>query len=181
MSEELFSNPVAFRSDKEIPGFSVRRMLLSDVPAVVSIETSTFSAPWKEGTFRSLLERSGVEVWVVEWEDMVAAYAILWCILEEGELANLAVRSDLRGKGIGSKLLSRVLEAAEVAGVRDLYLEVRESNGSARRMYAQSGFQEIGVRKGYYDHPREDAFVLRKSLGMKSDVPPEQRESGKRA
>lgn len=175
MSEEFVGQPVAFRSDKEIPGLRVRRMVLSDVPAVVAIETSTFSAPWKEATFRSLLERSGVKVWVVEWQDMAAGYAILWCILEEGELANLAVRRDLRGKGIGSKLLSRVLEGAEAAGVRDLYLEVRESNRSARRMYAQSGFQEIGVRKGYYDQPHEDALVLRKPIGVKPDVPPEQR------
>ena len=163
-------------------GLRMRRMVPSDVPAVVEIETSTFSMPWNEATFRSLLERSGVEVWVAEWEkeEAVAAYAILWCILDEGELANLAVRGDLRGKGIGSKLLSRVLEAAADAGVRDLYLEVRESNRGARRMYAQSGFKEIGVRKGYYDRPHEDARVLKKPLGGSPDAPPSQPQFGKR-
>ena len=185
MSEELLGDAVASDSDMEIPRLKMRRMVQSDVPAVVAIEASTFSTPWNEETFRSLLERSGVEVWVAEWEEeeeeeTVAAYAILWCVLEEGELANLAVRRDLRGKGIGSRLLSRVVEAAAAAGVRDLYLEVRESNRGARRMYAQNGFQEIGVRKGYYDRPHEDARVLRKLLGVTPDGSPSQPKIGKR-
>jgi len=139
-------------------------MTPSDVPEVARIETTAFSTPWSEETFRSLLERSGVELWVAEWEDQLAAYAILWTVLDEGELANIAVRSDLRGRGIGSDLLSRMLEVAEDSGVRSLYLEVRESNALAREMYARRGFHEIGVRKAYYEGPREDARVLKKSL-----------------
>jgi len=136
----------------------------SDVPEVARIETTAFSTPWSEETFRTLLERSGVELWVAEWGDQLAAYAILWTVLDEGELANIAVRSDLRGRGIGSSLLSRMLEVAEDSGVRSLYLEVRESNALAREMYARRGFHEIGVRKAYYEGPREDARVLKKSL-----------------
>ena len=99
---------------------------------------------------------------MAEWGDQLAAYAILWKVLDEGELANIAVRKDLRGRGIGSGLLSRILEVAEDSGVRSLYLEVRESNEVAREMYARRGFQEIGVRKGYYVGPSEDARVLKK-------------------
>ena len=143
---------------------SLRLMTSSDVPEVARIETTAFSTPWSEGTFRSLLDRSGVELWVAEWGDQLAAYALLWKVLDEGELANIAVRRDLRGRGIGSGLLSRMLEVAEDSGVRSLYLEVRESNGLAREMYVRRGFHEIGVRKGYYEGPREDARVLKKSL-----------------
>ena len=139
-------------------------MTSSDVPEVARIETRAFSTPWSEETFNSLLKRSGVELWVAEWGDELAAYAILWKVLDEGELANIAVRSDLRGRGIGSGLLSRMLEVAEDSGVRSLYLAVRESNGLAREMYARRGFHEIGVRKGYYEGPREDARVLKKRL-----------------
>ena len=139
-------------------------MTPSDVPEVARIEMAAFSTPWSEGTFRSLLDRSGVELWVAEWGDQLAAYAILWRVLDEGELANIAVRSDLRGRGIGSRLLSRMLEVARDSGVRSLYLEVRESNEHAREMYARRGFQEIGVRKDYYEGPREDARVLKKNL-----------------
>ena len=147
-----------------ISPLSLRSMTPSDVPEVARIETTAFSTPWSEETFNSLLKRSGVELWVAEWGDEFAAYAILWKMLDEGELANIAVRGDLRGRGIGSGLLSRMLEVAEDSGVRSLYLEVRESNGLAREMYARRGFHEIGVRKGYYEGPREDARVLKKSL-----------------
>ena len=146
------------------PRLSLRPMTPSDVPEVARIEMAAFSTPWSEETFRALVHRSGVELWVAEWGDRVAAYAILWKVLDEGELANIAVRSDLRGRGIGSSLLGRMLEIARDSGVRSLYLEVRESNGLAREMYARRGFQEIGVRKGYYEGPREDARVLKKSL-----------------
>jgi ribosomal-protein-alanine N-acetyltransferase len=139
-------------------------MTLSDVSEVARIETAAFSTPWSETTFLSLLDRSGVELWVAEWGDQLAAYAILWRVLDEGELANIAVRPDLRGRGIGSGLLGRILKVAEESGVRSLYLEVRESNELARQMYARRGFHEIGVRKGYYEGPREDACVLKKCL-----------------
>ena len=139
-------------------------MTMHDVSEVARIETTAFSAPWSERTFHSLLRRSGVELWVAEWGDQLAAYAILWRVLDEGELANIAVREELRGLGIGSELLSRILEVAGDSGVRSLYLEVRESNELAREMYARRGFHEIGVRKGYYEGPREDARVLKKSL-----------------
>ncbi len=139
-------------------------MTSSDVHEVARIETTAFSTPWSEGTFRSLLDRSGVELWVAEWGDQLAAYAILWRVRDEGELANIAVRTDLRGRGIGSGLLTRMLEIAQDSGVRSLYLEVRESNELAREMYARRGFHEIGVRRGYYEGPREDARVLKKSL-----------------
>ncbi len=144
-------------------------MAAGDVSAVAGMEASTFSTPWKEDTFHSLLERPGAELWVAEVDGEVAAYAILWCIIEEGELANIAVRDDLRGRGIGSELLDWMLGVAEKAGVRNLYLEVRESNEGALRLYRGRGFEEIGVRKAYYERPREDARVLKVSLGSGGD------------
>ncbi len=154
----------AVRPEGGKSSLSLRPMTPSDVPEVARIETTAFSTPWSDRTFRSLLHRPGVELWVAEWGDQLAAYAILWKVLDEGELANIAVRKDLRGRGIGSGLLSRMLEVAEDSGVRSLYLEVRESKSVAREMYARRGFQEIGVRKGYYEGPAEDARVLKKSL-----------------
>ncbi len=143
----------------------MRPMAAGDAAAVARMEASTFSTPWKEDTFHSLLQRPGVELWVADLEGEVAAYAILWCILEEGELANIAVRDDLRGQGIGSRLLDWMLDVAEKAGVRNLYLEVRESNEGALRLYGGRGFVEVGVRKAYYERPREDARVLKLALG----------------
>jgi ribosomal-protein-alanine N-acetyltransferase len=136
-------------------------MTPGDIDEVVAIEASTFSTPWSEGTFRTLLERSGVESWVLEGPDVgLVAYAIAWCILDQGELANIAVASRFRSRGYGSFLLSKVLEVARERGVASMYLEVRSSNTAAAQLYRRFGFEEVGVRKAYYERPTEDALVM---------------------
>ena len=88
-----------------VPGTTMRPMAHGDVTAVASMEASTFTTPWKEDTFRSLLERPGVELWVAELDGEVAAYAILWCILEEGEQFRVvAVRVQILKRMIESQL-----------------------------------------------------------------------------
>ncbi len=98
--------------------------------------------------------------------DEVVGYAVLWCIADEGELANIAIRDDYRGRGLGARLLEHVLKTAEAKGVRSLYLEVRPSNKPALKLYRAMGFREIGVRSRYYDRPPEDALVLCLKIGQ---------------
>lgn len=143
----------------------MRRMRERDVATVARTDASTFSSPWREDTFRSLLGRSDAELWVADLGGEVAGYAILWRILKDGELASIVVREDLRGQGIGSALLVWMLGVAERAGVRNLYLEARESNQGALRLYRGCGFEKVGVRKRHYEHPQEDALVLKVTLG----------------
>ena len=143
----------------------VRSMAPGDVSAVVELETASFSSPWSESTFHTLLDRPGAELMVLDDGGEVIGYAVLWCILDQGELANIAIRPDRRGGGLGATLLDAVLERARSRGVETLFLEVRESNAVARAMYARFGFSELGVRRDYYDRPREDARILRIELG----------------
>lgn len=138
----------------------IRPMAPGDVEEVAALEAATFSTPWRASTFLRLLGRPGAELRVLEEDGQLLAYAVLWCILDEGELANIAVIPEARGRGLGGELLDHLLELARRRGVRRLFLEVRESNDAAHRLYASRGFQQIGVRKAYYDHPREDARVL---------------------
>lgn len=132
----------------------------ADVPAVVRLETEAFSSPWHASTFHRLLGRPGAELWVVESAGDVAGYAVLWCILDQGEIANIAIREDLRGQGLGGELLDHLIDLSRSRGVRSLFLEVRASNHAASRLYASRGFEEIGRRTGYYESPPEDARVL---------------------
>lgn len=90
----------------------------------------------------------------------IVGYAVLWCILDQGEIANLAIQPNRRGERLGARLLDETLQVASRRGVRSVFLEVRESNAAARHLYAVRGFREIGLRKGYYDQPTEDALVL---------------------
>lgn len=148
-----------------IPEAVARPIEERDIAAVARLERETFSSPWKPDTFRRLLERDGTEIWVLDVpHEGVVGYAVLWCVMDHGELANLAVHPTHRGRGLGSLLLDRVLARAAERGVRNLYLEVRVSNERAAALYERRGFQEIGRRRDYYERPREDARVLVKRL-----------------
>jgi [ribosomal protein S18]-alanine N-acetyltransferase len=147
------------------PDVRVRRMAAADVATVVGIETDAFSSPWSAGTFESLLDRPGLELLVMEHEsEGVIGYAVLWCVLDQGELANVAVTPRLRGRGLGRHLLARVLEVARERGIETMFLEVRASNERALELYRSFGFSDVGRRKGYYDRPREDALIMAAKL-----------------
>ena len=143
---------------------SLRPAVLSDLPMISAIETISFANPWHPDTFRSLLTRDRVRVLVADQGGQVIGYAVLWWVMDQGELANLAVHPDFQGRGVGSRLLDRVISDALSETVENLFLEVRESNDSARRLYANRGFVQVSVRLGYYQNPREDACVLLKTL-----------------
>lgn len=135
--------------------------------AVARLEAEAFSTPWSAATFRNLMRQGGPELLVLELPGVpVAGYAVLWCLGEQGELANIAVASHWRGRGFGSTLLAGVLKAARARGVKEVFLEVRASNEAAIKMYERHGFERISRRIGYYDRPREDALVMRSRLRL---------------
>ena len=149
--------PSASRFGPSVPG---------DVDAVVAIETEAFTTPWQADTFASLIDRDGVELIVmVDESGLVIGYAVLWCILDQGELANLALSPVRRGAGLGSHLLRHVVGVAAARGVQKLFLEVRASNAPAIDLYTRFGFEDVGLRRAYYDHPREDARVMLLAVG----------------
>ncbi len=143
----------------------VRAMRAEDVDAVVAIETEAFSSPWQKETFLELIGRRNLELLVMEHgSEGIVGYAVLWCVLDQGELANLAITPQMRGRGLGTQLLARVVQVAREHGVETMYLEVRESNEAALQLYQGFGFSQVGLRKGYYDHPKEDARILMAKL-----------------
>ena len=81
-------------------------------------------------------------------------------IFEEGEISNVAVHPDFRGKGISRKMLNILMREAREDGVQAFTLEVRAGNGIAINLYESLGFRTEGVRLGYYDHPKEDGLIM---------------------
>lgn len=136
----------------------------SDLARVREVEVESFTVPWGEGSFRSLLGLSRVFFLVAELDGRVVGHGILWWMADEGELANLAVHPSARGSGVAGVLLDSLLEEAREVGLGHVYLEVRMSNEVAYRLYRSRGFRDVGVRKDYYRRPREDARVLRLDL-----------------
>lgn len=140
---------------------------LGDLPSVSGIERLAFADPWSPAAFAAMLGRDAVQFAVVR-EDAGTpplGYVVAIFAGDEGEIANLAVAEAARGRGLGALLVGAALTEAERRAVNTLYLEVRESNAAARRLYASSGFEEVGRRRGYYQHPVEDALILRRLVG----------------
>ena len=145
---------------------TIRPMRRGDVAAVTELEEATFTMPWSDATFRGLLRRKDVDALVaVDDGDRLAGYAIAWGVYDQGELANLCVTPEQLGSGLGRRLLEEVLARLETRGIRQVFLEVRESNARARRFYERHGFREVGRRRRYYVEPDEDALVLYRALG----------------
>jgi ribosomal-protein-alanine N-acetyltransferase len=94
----------------------------------------------------------------------VLGYVVAWFVVDEAEIANLAVSDQARRAGIGARLLDHAVGAAEQRQCRVVFLEVRESNAAARALYASRGFEVAGRRSKYYRKPVEDALVLRRGL-----------------
>ena len=141
----------------------IERAVQADLPEVVAMERACYSDPWPASAFATLPDNPRVYFAVArESGGSVLGFVIAWHVMNEGELANLAVTAANRRKGVGRALLQAMLTDAMARGTKELYLEVRESNVAARRLYASLEFEEVGRRKGYYRSPSEDALILRK-------------------
>ena len=84
----------------------------------------------------------------------------MYLAMDEGEITNVAVAPVERCHGVGGMLLTELLKIAENKGVARIVLEVRASNDSAIRLYERNGFVQCGMRKGFYEFPKEDAYVM---------------------
>jgi ribosomal-protein-alanine N-acetyltransferase len=152
------------------PEVVTRAMRANDVAEVVAIERASYQFPWSEGIFRDCL-RVGYVCRVVTVSRQVMAYGVMSFGAGEAHILNLCVGEPYRCRGLGRRLLGSLIERANAAGMADAFLEVRPSNTAAIRLYLSQGFEQVGMRRGYYQAPngREDAAVLRRSL--RSDAP----------
>lgn len=137
-------------------------MTLSHLPQVAALEKRCFpNDPWSEGVFRSALDNPDTAVLLAEGEDgTLLGYAVLYTVLDEGNLDNIAVARSSRRQGVADALLSALAGLCRERGIVRLMLEVRASNVPALSLYRKYGFAEVGRRKNYYEHPREDAILM---------------------
>ena len=140
--------------------------LASDLGEIGALEGECYSDPWPASSFASLPDNDRVFFVVARRapKQPITGYVVAWYVLDEAELANLAVAPGHRRGGMGRSLLDAALHDAERRRVANMYLEVRDSNTAARRLYASRQFVEIGRRKGYYRTPVEDALILRRTF-----------------
>jgi len=136
-------------------------MRAADLDAVVAIENVIYTHPWTRGNFVDSLA-AGSHCWVLEYNGVIAGYAVVNAGAGEAHLLNLSIGAPWQRRGWGRALLLYVFDFINKNSLNVLFLEVRVSNAGARALYAQMGLREIGVRRNYYPAPvgREDAIVL---------------------
>ena len=142
-----------------------------DLRSVLEIETLSFPHPWHESTFRGEMQHRPISfplVVVHTTLHRVIGYVIFWVIGEDVQINNIAVHPDFREMGIGAHVLQYVIGQVRLRGARLITLEVRPSNAAALGLYKKLGFKLLGIRKGYYTLPSEDALVLGLHLGEAS-------------
>jgi ribosomal-protein-alanine N-acetyltransferase len=146
-------------------GITVRAAAEADLAAIHAIERLSFGDPWSLEGFRDLLEHPRAKMEVAIGADAeVLGYAVAWYVADESEIANIAVAPAARRNGVGALLLDRILRAAAAFGAKTVFLEVRESNEGARKLYEARDFAIAGRRVKYYRTPDEDALIMRRDL-----------------
>lgn len=139
---------------------TIRKMQVKDALSVSRIEQEIFSKPWSYQGFVDALNLGNTVFLVAEEEEKIAGYIGMYMSLDEGEITNVAVGAKMRQRGIGGMLLSEIKKEAERRSIARIVLEVRVSNDSAIRLYERNGFKNCGVRKGFYELPKEDAYIM---------------------
>ncbi|WP_371230846.1 ribosomal protein S18-alanine N-acetyltransferase [Pseudomonas sp. QE6] len=139
---------------------SFRLMTEADLDAVLKIEYAAFSHPWTRGIFADAL--NSYECWVMFEGTQQVGHGVIQLILDEAHLLNITVKPESQGRGLGLTLLEHLMKRAHERGAVECFLEVRESNQPAYRLYERYGFNEVGRRRGYYPAVggREDALVM---------------------
>ena len=135
------------------------RMNESHVAAVAELERQNFSAPWDEASVRSELTNK-LALWLVALDgEEVVGYVGSQTVLQEADMMNVAVRDSHRRRGIARALVEELIRQLDAY---QLTLEVRQSNAPAISLYESMGFTQVGLRKNYYQKPKENALILRK-------------------
>ncbi|VAW58592.1 Ribosomal-protein-S18p-alanine acetyltransferase [hydrothermal vent metagenome] len=150
-----------------INGF--REMGVDDIPEIMDIEKAVYTHPWTEGIFKDCM-RVGYNCWVFMEQNKLLAYGLVSVAVNEAHILNICVAPQAQGKGLGKRMLYKLMQLAEERQGNSIFLEVRESNLIAQNLYDQEGFNRIGLRKNYYpaEGGREDALVFAKELNLDS-------------
>ncbi|MCR5577310.1 MAG: ribosomal protein S18-alanine N-acetyltransferase [Oscillospiraceae bacterium] len=135
------------------------------IPQIEAIERACFSVPWTAEQIGSQL-RDGQHEFLAALDESgtVLGYVGMMTVLDEGYIANVAVDPAYRRQGIADRLIARLCEIARERCLSFVTLEARASNAPAIALYEKHGFVPVGLRKAYYERPREDALLMTKTF-----------------
>jgi ribosomal-protein-alanine N-acetyltransferase len=140
----------------------IRALQLRDLPAIERIERDSYATPWSRSMFAGELSKSS-SICLGAFDDdtnELVGYLIVSRYVDAWHVMNIAVSPELRRGGVGTAMLRRLFEQTAGDGRRGYTLEVRVSNAAAIKLYERLGFQQRGIRRGYYTDNREDALIM---------------------
>lgn len=140
--------------------FRLRMARQSDIPQLAEIERASFTTPWSDTQLAAQLVKPEGRMLAAVGGEVVIAYVSWDVVLDEGQIANLAVRPDWRRRGVATALCAGLIEHARKEGLTRLTLEVQAAKTGARSLYLSLGFVETGRRPGYYQAEKDDAILL---------------------
>ena len=138
----------------------VRNAVEADVEVIAVLEKATFSDAWTTESIYDTFRQKQAFIVCAEKDEKFAGYCIVYFVLDEAEIVRIAVDASCRRQGVGRELLDQVQQICQEKGISHLLLDVRESNNTARAFYRDYGFGIDGIRKNFYDSPRENAVLM---------------------
>ena len=126
---------------------------------VAELEKICFAAPWSYEMLCAEGIRAEAEFLCAFVDGEFAGYAGMLCVLDEGQICNVAVCPPFRRRGIGEALMTAQRKAGIARGLSIMMLEVRASNTAAQKLYEKLGWEKVGVRRNFYSAPREDGVL----------------------
>lgn len=131
-----------------------------DVQEAALLEKEIFTMPWSENGFLTSLRSEDTLYLVARRKNELIGYCGFLQSFDEADITNVAVSPAYRGKGVGYAMLKELMRRGRERGVARYTLEVRTGNVSAIRLYHRLGFEDAGIRKNFYEKPREDALIM---------------------
>lgn len=142
----------------------IREMEEADIDSIRAIEAQSFSTPWSRELLLRELENPIGHNWVLETDDSVIGYLFYWMVVGEVHLLNIAIHPDYRQRGLARFLMHHMIMHAKESEMKVIFLEVRENNKEARRLYESFRFVDVGRIKNYYPEDKQDAIIMRRDL-----------------
>ncbi|MFR1709853.1 MAG: ribosomal protein S18-alanine N-acetyltransferase [Clostridium sp.] len=139
---------------------TVELMSSFNILGVKEILDLSFSTPWSLLSMeKELINKNAIYI-VVKLGSKVVAFGGMWIVFDEGHITNIAVHPDFRRNGFGDVVVENLIKMAKENSINSMTLEVRSSNLAAINLYKKHNFSVEGVRKNYYQNPREDGYIM---------------------
>ena len=145
-------------------GIEIREMQREDLSEVARIEKENFTLPWSQQGFLDSMGQENTCYLVACINEKIVGYCGYLQVLDEADITNVAVDAAYRRIGTGKRMLRELIDHGSKRGVKAFTLEVRESNIAAQGLYQKLGFESAGIRRDFYDAPKENAVIMWKYL-----------------